>query len=107
MPNENVFHVVLDANANIIVFEGLASSISGYEPSEVIGKNWFKVFIPDSNLEEITTVFNSFFSGDINFWEYENHITCKDGSTCLIKWQNILLRDSKNIPIKISSQGTL
>ena len=103
----DTFHVVLDLKANIITCDGLASCISGYSQSEVIGKNWFKIFIPEENLEEILNVFDSFLHGDISFWEYENEIICKDGTRKLIHWKNSILRDSNNIANKISSQGTL
>jgi len=107
MSDESTFHVVLDTDANITSFEGLAESISGYSASDVIGKNWFEIFIPHANKDEILSVFRSFLNGDISFWEYENTITCKDGTSCLIKWKNSLLRDSKNNPVGISSSGSV
>lgn len=107
MPNTDVFYVVLDAHANILIFDGLASSISGYSASEVIGKNWFKTFIPEHNTQEIETVFNSFFNGDISFWKYENEITCKDGTHKHIEWTNTLLRDNEHNPIKVSCRGDI
>jgi len=105
MPRSDVFHVILDSHANILIFEDTACSISGYTPSEVIGKNWFEVFIPEQNLEEVQTVFKSFFNGDISFWKYENSITCKDGTHRRIKWINTLLRDKDYQPIKVSCEG--
>jgi PAS domain S-box-containing protein len=73
----------------------------------VIGKNWFETFIPERDKQEMLTVFQSFLNEDISFWEYENEIQCKDGTSCLIKWKNTLLRDSKNRPIGTTSQGTV
>jgi len=107
MDNKNRFYVVLDVNANIIAFEGLATSISGYTASEVIGRNWFELFIPHGNLQEMLGVFTSFLDGNLSFWEYNNEITCKDGTRQLIRWKNSLRRDVDGIPVSIHSEGTL
>jgi len=107
MPATDVFYVVLDSHADILIFEGLASAISGYEASEVIGKNWFEIFIPEQNLGEMHTVFDAFFNGDISFWKYKNAIACKDGTYKDIEWTNTLLRDKSNNPIKVICKGNL
>ena len=107
MAYDNTFFVNLDTNANIVEFDGIAPSVSGYAPSEVIGKNWFEVFIPERNLEEMTLVFNGLLHGDLSNWEYENEITCKDGSKCLIKWKNTLRRDNNNNLSGITSHGVV
>ncbi len=52
-------------------------------------------------------VFKGFLEGDLSFWEYQNKITCKDGSTRLVQWKNFLRRDSENNPIAIHSEGNL
>lgn len=107
MIKDDVFHVVLDTNAIILEFDGLAPIISGYSASEVIGRNWFEVFIPQSNTEEMLTVFHNFLKGNLSYWEYENVITSKDGKLHNIKWKNSLRRSFDNIPVAISSQGRL
>jgi PAS domain S-box-containing protein len=73
----------------------------------VLGKNWFEIFIQEENLDEISAVFKGFLEGDLSFWEYQNKITCKDGSTHLVQWKNFLRRDSENNPIAIHSEGSL
>jgi PAS domain S-box-containing protein len=106
MDDENTFYVILDTHANIIDFKGLASQISGYTASEVMGRNWFELFIPDSNLQEMLSVFQRFLDGDLSFWEYDNEITCKDGTHQLIRWKNSLRRGADGTPTSIHSQGT-
>ncbi|MFC2074563.1 PAS domain S-box protein [Campylobacterota bacterium] len=107
MLKDNLFRVTLDTNANIIDFDEGASALSGYSPSDVLGKNWFETFIPEENLDEILAVFKGFLEGDLSFWEYQNKITCKDGSTHLVQWKNFLRRDSENNPVAIHSEGNL
>jgi PAS domain S-box-containing protein len=106
MDDENTFYVALDTHANIIAFEGLATSISGYTASEVIGRNWFELFIPDSNLQEMLSVFQRFLDGDLSFWEYENKITCKDGTHQFIRWKNALRRGTEGSAVSMHCEGT-
>ena len=107
MEKNDVIYLTLDVKATITEFKGQAFAISGYEATEVLGKNWFEVFIPDADQEEMLRVFESFLNGNIAFWEYENELRCKDGTLRLIQWKNSLKRDSNNVPIAISSEGTL
>jgi len=107
MENKNVIYLTLDTKATITEFKGQAFAVSGYIDNEVVGKNWFEVFIPDADQKEVFNVFNSFLNGNISFWEHENALRCKDGELCLIRWKNSLRRDSNNIPIAVFCEGTL
>ncbi|MCV6606954.1 MAG: PAS domain S-box protein [Campylobacterales bacterium] len=105
--SEVKFQVQLDAGAIIKEFNDEACQISGYTKEEVIGKNWFEVFIPESNMMEVLEVFQNLFKGDNSYWEFENEITCKNGEKKLLKWSNEILRNNIGKPYGISSKGTL
>ena len=105
MQKEEKFKVSLDANAQIIKFNETAEKISGYTKDEVIGKNWFKIFIDDDTLVDILQVFYDLFYGKDMYWEYTNNIVCKDGGYKKIKWQNNIIKDDDNKPILIDSSG--
>ncbi len=107
MPNQTQFKVSLDAGAIIVDFNETASQISGYSKGEVIGKNWFEIFIPDSNIVEVLNVFSNLFYGKNSQWEFTNDIICKDGTTKTIKWANEIITDDNEKPKLISSVGTL
>jgi len=53
MKDVDVFAVTLDQGAIIVEFNDFASKLTGYSPDEVIGKNWFEIFIKPKNLIEI------------------------------------------------------
>ena len=106
MLNQNVFKVSLDAGAIIIDFNDTASKISGYSKNEVLGKNWFEVFIPDENMVEILTVFNDLFYGEKLYWEHTNNIICKNGTIKTLKWTNNIIKNENNKPKLITSIGT-
>jgi len=105
MQNKDFFSVSLDSGALVLDFNEKASLSSGYSKDVVIGKNWFELFIPDSDLVEVLQVFSNLFHGDTTDWEYVNDITCKDKSTKTMKWTNSIIRDDKRRPIKILSFG--
>jgi len=87
--------VVLDSKATIIEFEKY-SEILGYKEEELIGKNWFDVFIEADNMVEILDVFYTLFStGDIQAIEsYVNDIRTKDGKHLLMDFENTMFKNS-------------
>jgi len=105
MSHQDVFAVSLDAGAIIIDFNETASKISGYSKEEVIGKNWFEIFIPEADLVKVLGAFNGLFYGDDSYWEFTNDITCKDGTTKTIRWSNNIIKDNNNKPKLIYSLG--
>jgi len=105
MSNQEIFKVSLDAGAIIVEFNEDASNISGYLKNEVINKNWFEIFIPDSDMLEVLKVFSDLFYGSNSHWEYTNDIKCKDGTTKTIKWTNHIVFNKNNRPELITSKG--
>ena len=76
----NSFIVVLDVNANIILFNKYAEKLTEYKKEEVLGKNWFNLFIPTKNGSVIPEVFSNVLKELPEFSSYENPILCKTGS---------------------------
>ena len=105
MKDIDSFVVSLNSGAVIIDFNDTASKISGYSKQEVIGKNWFEIFIPNSNILEMLEVFNDLFYGKDLHWEYINDITCKDGTLKKLKWVNNIVTDNNKRPEFIRSIG--
>ena len=106
MLNLELFEVSLDSGAIIIDFNDKASEISGYKREEVIGKNWFEIFIPNEDMVEILEVFSNLFYGKNLHWEYTNDIVCKDGKIKTIKWNNKIILDKNKNHRLIYSLGT-
>ena len=107
MQNQDFFSVSLDSGAIIKDFNNKASEISGYSKHEVIGKNWFEIFIPESDILVVLEVFSNLFHGNNSQWEFVNEITCKNGDIKTLKWVNSIIRDENGRPELISSVGKL
>ena len=80
--------VTLNSSAEIIKFKNTFSDL-GYTEKDVIGKNWFNLFIDENNTIEVLEVFSSLFLKDSKNWKtYKNDIKCKNGSHKSIDFSN-------------------
>ncbi|NOR44662.1 MAG: PAS domain S-box protein, partial [Candidatus Delongbacteria bacterium] len=68
----------------------------GYTKNEVIGGNWFEIFIPEKDQSKVPGVFLEVLKGMDEYSSYENPILCKDGSEKMIGWKNSLIYDQDN-----------
>jgi len=86
--------VALDENGNILDFDSTIEELE-YEEGEVIGKNWFDIFIkPDNQLEVIKLFKENFYSEDLfntNLWKHLTEIKTRDGHHKLIDFENSIL----------------
>ena len=83
--------VILNEKGTIVDFSSSIDSI-GYTPEEVIGKNWFDIFINPKDKEKIRHVFTEIINGnDKNFATYKNDIACKNGQHIFIDFYNKLI----------------
>jgi PAS domain S-box-containing protein len=103
MDTSNAMVVVLDENANILRFNKSAQTLTGYDKYEVLGKNWFSVFIPIEKHKDMKKVFKQLVRNNIESGkQYENQITLKDGSERMVSWRNSVTVDQDGKPIVLS-----
>ena len=75
-----VMFIALDQNGNVTLANRRAVEILNCSESEIIGKNWFKTFIPQRMRNQVQAVFKQLLSGEIALVEYyENTVLCKGG----------------------------
>ncbi len=97
---------VLDRTGNVILINRKGREILGYEEAEIVGKNWFDVFVPERSRSEIRAVFDGLINGDpANAEYYENPIVTRSGEERLIAWHNSLLRNDTGQVIATLSSG--
>jgi PAS domain S-box-containing protein len=90
----NSLIVGLDLQGRIILFNKKCEEVTGYAKPEVLGKNWFELFIPERNRPDLDDVFKAVLAGDLPS-RYENNILTKTGAECLISWSNTAWRNEK------------
>lgn len=88
---------VLDENAIIIDFERNVLDKDGYAKEEVLGKNWFEIFIDVSDMDKTMDYFHEAVSAeDGKIARHANDVNCKDGTHRLLEFDNtIFTKDGK------------
>ncbi|MFK5985564.1 MAG: PAS domain S-box protein [Pseudomonadota bacterium] len=92
--NQIIFSGKLDSGAIIIEFTD-PGGFTGYNSGELLGRNWFEVFIPDAAIVEVLEVFQGLFYGGEPKLDNCNMICCKDGSQKMISFKNKIIKDRR------------
>ncbi len=89
-----VILLAMDENGIITQINQKGCSVLGASQEEILNRDYFKEFIPDSINKQMKTVFSQLMRGDIEPVEYfENPIISHSGEERLIAWHNTVLRD--------------
>jgi len=98
--------VELGRDMKIQMFNKGCEEVTGYSRSEVIGKDWVKLFIPDRLKNTIKDVFEEIKSNSKIFpSQYENPILTKSGEERIVFWSNTNLTDDSGQVISVISIG--
>jgi len=98
--------VIINADQRVILINRKGCEILGYTEEEVVGQNWFDMFIPQRIAGEIKEVFNQLVAGDIDPVEYfENPVLTKGGEEKIIAWHNTLLKDDAGRVVSTLGSG--
>ncbi len=91
--NIDVIYVMFDASQNVLTCNKYLIDVTGYTEEEIIGKNWFDLFIVDEDKENLKEVFKNFVSGYSSMNHNENRILTKNKKELHISWNNSVLKD--------------
>ncbi len=107
LENANLIAVQLDKEGNITFANDYLLDLTGWEESEVLGKNWIDAFIPEDIQEDIKELhmLNISGKGKRLVKEFENEIITKDGKERLISWSNSHMLDPDSNIIGITTLG--
>ncbi len=100
-----VMILALNRDQTVGLINKKGCKILGYEAANIIGRNWFDIFIPETDRENTCKVFDQLMSGDLEPIEYfENSVLCRNGDERLIAWHNsIIYNDAGDIEGTLSS----
>jgi diguanylate cyclase (GGDEF)-like protein/PAS domain S-box-containing protein len=97
--------LTLDTEANLTFCNHYLLQLTGWSPKEILGKNWFELFIPAESREQKAHLYHSNLANGSVATHYESDIVAKDGTRRTILWNNTLLRDFRGTVTGISSIG--
>ncbi len=83
--------VMLDQNGDITFCNEHFLNITGWSLQEIIGKNWFEIFVP--NQPDLKQQFARAIQRSAILRHNENLLTTHNGEKLLVAWSNILLRN--------------
>ncbi|MDD5459681.1 MAG: PAS domain-containing protein, partial [Phycisphaerae bacterium] len=96
--------LILDTEGKIVSFNPYMVKLCGYTLEEVMGKDWFETFLPESDKPHIREVFKKAI-GTVQAVGNVNPIVTKDGREVEIEWYSKTLRNSNGEIIGILSIG--
>jgi PAS domain S-box-containing protein len=104
LDNVQLLVVGLDHAGNINYVNPFFLSLTGYTETEVMGKNWFEMFLLPAMQPSIQTVFSEVLT-QIAHPYYQNAILTKAGEERCISWNNTRLQDANGNATGIISIG--
>jgi diguanylate cyclase (GGDEF)-like protein/PAS domain S-box-containing protein len=101
-----VIFVVINTKQKVTLINKKGGEVLGYTEKEILGKNWFDNFIPQSKRNEVRAIFNNLMAGVIEPYEYsENPVLTKSGEERIIAWHNTVITDDTGTIIETLSSG--
>ena len=101
-----VMFVAIDSKGRVTLVNQRGCELLGAKESEIVGRDWFRSFVPKHMRKSVRAVFDQLMSGEIAPVEhYENPVVCSDGTERLMAWHNTLLRDEGGTIIGTLSSG--
>lgn len=98
--------LVIDAEQKITLINPHGCRLLEADESEILGMNWFDHFLPESNREEVRTLFDQLMHGENRPVEFfENDIQTATGKVKRVAWHNSILRDDTDNIIGVLSVG--
>jgi PAS domain S-box-containing protein len=98
--------VALDARGRITLMNRCGCRLLGYSESELIGRDWFDVCVPERVRDEVKGVFSWLMVGAVKPVEYyEAQVVTRSGEERLIAWHNVALRDESGRATGTLSSG--
>jgi len=106
LENLKMIAVLLNLEGNILFCNDYLLEKTGHEKDDVLGKNWFDIFIPEEIRENMRKIYlDNVADGSIPSHN-ENKIITKVGSRLLFFWNNTPLRDSSGKIFGAASIGS-
>jgi PAS domain S-box-containing protein len=83
--------VILNRDYTVLYFSPFAEELTGYAAAEVLGKEFYSIFIPDAGLREAISQRKKDTLAGTSTRGFECFISCKDGSQRWMVWNAELL----------------
>ncbi len=103
--NVELISMMLDREARITYCNDYLLRLTGWQRKEVIGKNWWDVFMPPEIQDLRNAFFTSLLDNQSAALHHENDIVTRSGERRMIRWNNSVLRSAAGEVIGTASIG--
>ncbi len=101
-----VMIIALDREGTVTMVNRRGCDILGAAREDILGKDWFELFVPTACRDEVKTIHQRIVAGDAAVVEYyENPILRSDGKERHIAWHNSTVKDAEGRIIGLLSSG--
>ena len=101
--------ISLNSRAEITFANEYFLALTGWKEKEVMGQNWFDLFIPEHIREGVRKIFNTVIGqrdgGTLGLSNYENQIMGKSGDVFNVAWSNVLTKDADGQVVDVTCLG--
>jgi two-component system, cell cycle sensor histidine kinase and response regulator CckA len=99
--------ISLDAQGRIVFANTHFLHLVGCSEEEVLGSDWFEMFIPGHCREQVRTIFHIVMGQEdtAEFSNYENEIITRGGELRNIAWSNVLSKDINGKIVDVTCLG--
>ncbi|BHH83800.1 PAS domain S-box protein [Desulforhopalus sp. 52FAK] len=99
--------ISLDQNATITFVNKHFQKLTGWEEQEIVGQNWFDMFIPNNIREEVSKAFLTVMKqkNTTGFSTFDNEILDRYGTPINVSWSNVLTKDIHGDIIDVTCLG--
>lgn len=105
LENIHLLAVRLDTRGNITFINDYSLDLAGWKRKDVLGKNWFDVFIAPEAREEMKKAHSDIVREGVHTPHYESEIIAKNGERRIISWSNTPSLDPRGNIIGVTSIG--
>lgn len=103
--NVELASLMLDCEARITYCNEYLLHLTDWQLGEVIGRNWFELFVPPENINLKIAFFAALLANQPEARHHENEILTRSGERRLIRWNNSVLRSGVGDVIGTASIG--
>jgi len=105
LDNVELVSMMLDREARITYCNDYLLRLTGWQRKDVIGKNWWDLFVPPEIQNLRGVFFTSLLDNQPEARHHENDIVTRSGEHRLIRWNNSVLRSSTGEVLGTASIG--
>jgi PAS domain S-box-containing protein len=97
--------LVLDTEGRILRFNPFLEKLTGYAAEEVLGRDWFDIFIPEETRERARALLPGWLRQQQQIGHNINPILTRSGEERIVEWRNQRLLDADGSPIGVLGIG--